>query len=56
MALKIGDKKDFCAGIMFIVMGAFFACGRKITRWGRQSAWVRLISRPFWAGFWSRWG
>ena len=25
MALKIGDKKDFSAGIMFIVMGTFFA-------------------------------
>lgn len=25
MALKIGDKKDFCAGIMFIFMGGFFA-------------------------------
>ena len=25
MALKIGDKKDFCAGIMFILMGTFFA-------------------------------
>ena len=25
MALKIGDKKDFSAGIMFIVLGGFFA-------------------------------
>jgi hypothetical protein len=25
MALKIGDKKDFCAGLMFILMGGFFA-------------------------------
>lgn len=25
MALKVGDKKDFCAGLMFIVMGGFFA-------------------------------
>ena len=25
MALKIGDKKDFSAGIMFIALGGFFA-------------------------------
>ena len=25
MALKIGDKKDFSAGVMFIALGAFFA-------------------------------
>ena len=25
MALKIGDKKDFSAGIMYIIMGGFFA-------------------------------
>ncbi len=25
MALKIGDKKDFSAGIMFILVGGFFA-------------------------------
>jgi hypothetical protein len=25
MALKVGDKKDFCAGLMFIIMGGFFA-------------------------------
>ena len=25
MALKITDKKDFCAGIMFIALGTFFA-------------------------------
>ena len=25
MALKIGDKKDFCAGIMYIALGSFFA-------------------------------
>jgi len=25
MALKIGDKKDFSAGIMYIIMGCFFA-------------------------------
>jgi len=25
MALKIGDKKDFCAGIMYIAIGGFFA-------------------------------
>jgi hypothetical protein len=25
MALKIGDKKDFSAGIMYIILGGFFA-------------------------------
>ncbi len=29
MALKIGDKKDFSAGIMFIALGGFFALWAK---------------------------
>ena len=35
MALKIGDKKDFSAGVMFIVLGGFFAL------WATQNDFLR---------------